>query len=195
MVFDPSHQFHFQLRDGTPVLIRSLTPEDRGRLAEAFRRLSPESSYFRFWTRFRDLNPKLIDEICAPDQIDHVGWVMIDPHRDDIPGLGGGSFWRLLEDPTTAEVSFTVADEFQGHGIGTMLLAVLWEHARLLGIQRFWGQVLHSNLVMRTWWDALGATAVEIPRGWEMTLMLDEKELPDSHEAKSLRYWLEQVRR
>ncbi len=195
MPFDPAQPLQLQLRDATPVLVRQFTLEDRDMLAEAFSRLSPEASYFRFWTRFRELNPKFIDELCATDQADHVGWVMIHRERDDIPGLGGGSFWRQPKDRTSAEVSFTVADEFQGRGIGTVILAVLWTHARLLGIERFFGQVLHANLTMRAWWDALGATAVEIPRGWEMTLRLDEDELPDSHEAQQLRYWLEQMRK
>ena len=75
-------------------------------------------------------------------------------------------------------------------GILALVLAVLWEHARLLGITRFVGHVLDSNLVMRAWWDALGATAVQIQRGWELTLMLDEDLLPDSSAAQKLKRWL-----
>lgn len=194
MTFDPATQFHLHLRDGTPVLVRSMKPDDRDRIAEAFRRLSPESRYFRFWTRFRELNPRFIEELCSPDQMDHVGWVMIHPDRDDIPGLGGGSFWRLADRPDTAEASFTVADEFQGRGVGTLLLAVLWEHARFLGIRQFMGRVLDSNLTMRAWWDALGATAIQVPRGWEMTLLLDEGLLEETHAAASLRHWLHVLR-
>lgn len=195
MAFDPQHKFHWQLGDGTAVVVRSFTPEDREDLTEAFRRLSPESSYFRFWTRFRELNPKFIEELCAPDQVDHVGWVMVHEHPTDVPGLGGGSFWRMADDPTAAEVSFTVGDEFQGQGVATMVLAVLWEHARHLGIQRFVGRVLNSNLAMRAWWGALGAYEVEIARGWEITLPLDETQLEASSAARRLRHWMQEVRK
>ena len=110
MPVDPTAAFEFDLEDGTPVLLRALTPGDRDRIGAAFGRLSPESRYFRFWTRFRELNPKFIDELCSPDQKDHVGWAVVHREREDVPGLGGGSFWRMKSDAAAAEVSFTVAD-------------------------------------------------------------------------------------
>jgi RimJ/RimL family protein N-acetyltransferase len=194
MPFDPTGKPRLFLPNGTPVLLRPLTPDDRERIVEAFHRLSPESTYFRFWTRFRDLNPDFIDRLCAPEETDHITWIMVLPETDSIPGAGGASFWRISSDPTAAEVSFTVADEFQGQGVGTTLLAALWEHARFLGIQRFVGHVLDSNFVMRAWWDSLGATATEIQRGWEVTLLLDEDLLPDSSAAQKLKRWLAFIR-
>jgi GNAT superfamily N-acetyltransferase len=104
--------------------------------------------------------------------------------------VGGGSFWRSGEDESLAEVSFTVADEFQGQGAGTILLAALWEQAWAMGIQRFVAHVLDSNHVMLTWWTSLGASAIQHPHGWEMTLTLDEAALPDTSAANSLRHWL-----
>lgn len=194
MVFDPGRELNLDLADGTPVCLRSIRPEDRDFIAEAFRRLSPESRYFRFWTRVKELNPRLIDEICSPDQRNHVAWVVTHRTREDIPGIGGASFWRLKEDAEAAEVSFTVADEFQGKGVGTLLLAVLWEHAHSLGIRRLVGHVLHENITMRAWWGALGAVEQEAPRHWLSTLYLDETLLENNHAAASLRARLSQIR-
>ncbi|MDZ4288406.1 MAG: GNAT family N-acetyltransferase [Prosthecobacter sp.] len=194
MAFDSARAFDLQLDEGTPVLLRVLTPEDRGRIAEAFSLLSPESRYFRFWTRFREINPRFIEELCSPDQRDHVAWAVLHRQREDMPGLGGGSFWRMKDDATAAEVSFTVADEFQGKGVATLLLAVLWVHAETLGIRRFVGHVLTENLAMRAWWDALGATSEERQRHWVMTLLLDESLLQDSHAGLRLREKLAWVR-
>lgn len=175
MAFDPQKQLHFRLHGGAEdLLVRIMTPEDRERVALALSLLSPESRYFRFWVRFRELNPRLIEEICSPDNRDHVGWAVFKPGDETAPCLAGASFWRLKDDSSAAEVSFTVADEMQGRGIGTILLAVLWEHALSLGINRFIGHVLNENVTMRAWWDALGATAIEYQRHWQMTLLLDE---------------------
>lgn len=183
-----------RLEDGAVVWLRSLKPEDRESVAEAFRKLSPDALYFRFWSRFREVNPRLIERICSPDQKDHGGWVVFHESREDIPCVAGASLWRLEDDPQAAEVSFTVADEFQGRGLGTLLLAVLWEHALSLGIHRVVGHVLRENLAMRAWWSALGATEVEGQRDWTATLMLDESLLENSGAARRLQARLVLVR-
>lgn len=191
---DPTLVYEVALRDGTPLLLRTISPQDRGRIAEAFRRLSPESAYFRFWTRVREINPRLIEQLCSPDHKDHVAWVALHRGRDDIPGVGGASFWRLAQDAEAAEVSITVADEYQGRGVATWLLALLWDHALSLGIRRFVGHVLNENVTMRAWWDALGATEEEGQRRWIMTLWLDEALLQETHAAESLRAALRVLR-
>lgn len=194
MSFDPRQTLRLHLEDGTPLRVRSLQPTDHESVAAAFRQLSPDSRYFRFWSRFRDVNPRLIEQICSPDQKDHAGWVVLHETREDIPCVAGASLWRLKDDPHAAEVSFTVADEFQGRGLGTLLLAVLWEHALSLGIQRLVAHVLRENLAMRAWWSALGATEQEGQRDWTSTLILDESLLEKSSAVRSLRERLMLVR-
>lgn len=177
------------------MILRPLLPDDRERIIEAFRRLSPESLYFRFWTSFRGANPTFIDRLCAEDQDQHASWILVIENNDDVPGVGGGSFWRSKESPETAEVSFTVADEFQGQGAGTILLAAIWEHGYSIGIRQFVAEVLDENHVMLTWWSSLGAAHVRQPHGgWELTLMLDEALLPDTSAAISLRERLASLR-
>ncbi|HEY1051203.1 MAG TPA: GNAT family N-acetyltransferase [Prosthecobacter sp.] len=185
------------MEDGTPLLLRSLRPADRDNVAAAFRSLSSDALYFRFWARFREVNPRLVEQICSPDQKDHAGWAILHETRDDIPCVAGASLWRLKDDPQAAEVSFTVADEFQGRGLGTLLLAVLWEHALSLGIRRMVGYVLRENLAMRAWWSSLGATEiteVETQRHRVATLILDESLLENSTAADRLRARLAWVR-
>lgn len=197
MSFDPERELNIRLEDGTPLCVRSLRPSDCDAVAAAFRGLSPEALYFRFWSRFREVNPRLIEQICSPDQKDHAGWAVLHETREDIPCVAGASLWRLKDDPQAGEVSFTVADEFQGRGLGTLLLAVLWEHALTLGIRRVVGHVLRDNLAMRAWWSALGATEtveVESQRHRVLTLILDETLLDDSSAARHLRARLGQVR-
>jgi RimJ/RimL family protein N-acetyltransferase len=193
MPFDPTATHPIILRQGLPAVLRQLNPADRERVREAFRLLSPESTYLRFWTRFRAINPQFIDHLIAPGDATHATWAILLTENHDIPGVGGGSFWRLTESPHCAEVSFTVADEFQNQGIGTILLAALWLHAVSLGMSHFVAYVLDENLVMRAWWDALGVTAIETDRGWKLTLPLDASLLSDAPASHSLRRWLKQL--
>lgn len=187
--------YRLQLRNQLPVILRPLLPEDRERIIEAFRRLSPESTYFRFWTSFRGANPTFIDRLCAESTEQHASWILVIENNDDVPGVGGGSFWRSHERPDTAEVSFTVADEFQGQGAGTILLAAIWEHAYAVGIRQFVANVLDQNHVMLTWWTSLGTTHVRHSHGgWELTLKLDEDLLPDTSAANGLKKRLAFIR-
>jgi RimJ/RimL family protein N-acetyltransferase len=194
VAFDPAASYPLVLRHGVPALLRPLRSADRETIREAFRRLSPESAYLRFWTRVRELNPRFIDKLLVPEEGMQATWVIVLPESADIPGVGGGSFWRFCAEPDTAEVSFTVADEFQNQGVGTILLATLWEHAATLGIRRFEANVLDANLVMRAWWDALGASATQVERGWRLLLPLKEDLLESSSAAASLRDWLRRLR-
>lgn len=193
MAFDPTASHPLTLRHGVPALLRPLRADDREAIREAFRRLSIESKYLRFWTRVREVNPRFIEKLLAPAEGMQATWVIVLPGNDAIPGAGGGSFWRRMDDPATAEASFTVADEFQNQGVGTILLAALWLHAGLLGIRRFEAHVLDENLVMRAWWDALGASATRIERGWRLLLPLDASLLENSSASASLRGWLRRL--
>jgi hypothetical protein len=44
-----NYSAHAMLRDGTPVYIRAIRPDDKERLADHFARLTAESRYYRFF--------------------------------------------------------------------------------------------------------------------------------------------------
>ena len=92
----PLERFELTLRDGTPVIVRPLIPEDRDSLAEAYRRLSPEARYHRFWTHTGEVvGEKMLNQILAQDPEKHVTWTVLDPARD-FPPIGGASWWRSM---------------------------------------------------------------------------------------------------
>ena len=114
------------LRDGTPVIVRPLLEEDRALVAEAYRRLSPEARYQRFWTRTGEmLGDAMLDRLVKQDSVQHMTWAVVDPARK-FPGVGGASWWRNAANPQEAEISAMVLDADQRRGIGTLLLAVMW---------------------------------------------------------------------
>lgn len=145
------------LRDGTPVVARRLTPDDRAGLAEAYRRLSPEARYQRFWTRTGDvIGTKMLDRLLDLDPHRHLTWGVLDPARE-FSGLGVASWWRSVTDPDEAEFSVTVLDGDHGRGIGALLLAVMWLTAFRAGVGHFVAYVQPENRRAIRWMLDCGA--------------------------------------
>lgn len=145
------------LKDGTALLLRLITPADRDAILEAFRRLSPESRYYRLWSSQQALPDSLLNRFLNAEPGKHESWAAQHPDAPDEPGCGGASFWRSEQDPNAAEISMTVADESQHRGVGTILLAALWIRAHRAGIRQLFGHVLPDNYTMLDWMRSLGA--------------------------------------
>ena len=131
-----------QLRDGTPIEIRPISGSDKEALAAAFERLSPESRYRRFFRPLKRLTATDLRYLTEVDHRDHEALVAIGPDGDLI---GVARYIRSEEDPASAEVAVTVADDWQSRGVATLLLERLVERARAEGIGHFLALVLGEN--------------------------------------------------
>jgi len=89
------------------------------------------------------------------DYVDHFVWVVID--GVDGPVIADARFIRDEDDRASAEVAITVADAYQGRGIGTLLLGALAVAARVDGIERFHARVLSDNPPARALGDKVNA--------------------------------------
>ena len=155
---ETENRLEVTLRDGTPVIARPLVPEDRPALAEAYRRLSPEARYHRFWTHTGEVvGEKMLDQVLAQDPESHVTWTVLEPTRD-FPPVGGASWWREMHDPSQAELSAMVLDADQGRGVGTLLLALMWLTAYRAGIARLVAYVQAENRQAARWMRNCGAS-------------------------------------
>lgn len=162
------------LRDGTKVLVRPVVPDDRDELAEGFDKLSARSRYLRFHTAVEELTDAQLDYLTQVDQVDHVAWVAIDLGAPDRPGIGVARFVRLAGEPHVAEAAITVADAYQGRGLGTFLLRVLADTARARGITTFRAYVLGENTAMLGMLEQLGPTHQRRGQGvYEIDVALD----------------------
>jgi len=139
------------LRDGSRVLLRPAVPGDRDLLVKAFERLSPESRYRRFFAPLRMLSPSLLDALTSIDYVDRFAWVALSPAPgpDGKPDGVGVSRYIRLEDPAAAEMAVTVVDDWQGRGLGRVLLDALVLEALENGITRLEGDVLVENRPMQ----------------------------------------------
>jgi GNAT superfamily N-acetyltransferase len=133
--------------DGAAVRIRAIRPDDQERLHEHFRGLSEQSIYFRFMGIRRDLSPQDLKRLTELDFKSHVGLAatLTENGRERFIGVGR---YICGNDPYRAEVAFAVRDEFQGHGIGTLLLEHLRRIAEANGVTEFEADVLGENRQM-----------------------------------------------
>ncbi len=136
-----------RLRDGSRVRLRpGRGAEDRKLLLRGFERLSPESRYRRFLMPTRELSPDMVRYLTEVDHHDHEAIIATDEaHRE---GLGVARYVRDPNRPDTAEVAVTVIDDWQGRGLGTLLLETLSARARQEGIQSFTALMLATNVPM-----------------------------------------------
>jgi GNAT superfamily N-acetyltransferase len=153
------------LRDGTKALVRPIHPEDRWRLAEGLKLLSPRSRYLRFHANIDEFTDEQLTYLTEIDYCDHMAWVALDPDDLDAPGLGVARYVRLADDPTVAEAAVTVVDAYQGRGLGTVLLRELATTAIHNGIRTLRNYVLADNESMIEIIDQLGAQRREIAPG------------------------------
>jgi GNAT superfamily N-acetyltransferase len=141
------------LRDGTPVVLRLVRPEDKDLLARGFARLSPTSRYLRFFSPKASLTDDELRYLTEVDQIHHVAL-----GASTLDGQDGLGVARLIEqpgEPGVAEAAIAVIDDMHGKGLGSLLYERLVEAARERGITRFRCEVLGSNTAMQ---DFLHAT-------------------------------------
>lgn len=144
--------FESTLPDGTPISVRPIRPEDKPLLEAGMERLSERSRRLRFLTATNRLSRSQLAYLTEVDGHDHQAWGGL---VDDEP-VAVGRFVRGTDDD--AEVALTVVDEWQGRGIGTLLLGVLATEAEKVGIKRFTFVALPENAGIRSLLARFGAT-------------------------------------
>lgn len=139
------------LKDGMQVTIRAVRPDDKDRINEAFQNLEPETIYTRFFQHKNYLSDQELKRATEPDFENDVG-VVVTIEQDGREVVIGGARYSLLRPmpntPASAEVAFTVEEDYQGKGMAKLLLNHLADLARSQGIKIFEAEVLPQNSSM-----------------------------------------------
>jgi RimJ/RimL family protein N-acetyltransferase len=137
------------LKNGVTVKIRAVRPSDKAGIADAFRKLDPESVFTRFFHAKRSLSDQELKEATEVDFEKLVALVVTIESGGQETIIGSGRY-VAFDRPTarSAEVSFVVEEDYHGLGVAGRVLRHLADIAREKGIGQFEAEVLPQNKAM-----------------------------------------------
>lgn len=131
------------LRDGSTLHVRPVRANDGPAVLAFLRGLSADSSYMRFFAGSVDL----ADAVRRAVKVDYARELALVAEAG-AEGVVVAHAIYLATGPERAEVALAIADEYQGRGLGTILLGQLAEAADRSGIREFEAWVLSQNRKM-----------------------------------------------
>jgi RimJ/RimL family protein N-acetyltransferase len=142
------YEAHETLKDGRSVIVRAIRPDDKTAILQGIGLFSDASLYKRFHGAKSSLTDQELKFYTEIDYLHHVALLAVLKNNDQ--AIGGGRFIACDEalPSRSAEMSFVVADEYQGLGLGTIILKHLIHIARDTGISILEAEVLGENTAM-----------------------------------------------
>ena len=128
------------LRDGSTVRIRVMRPSDEAGLFKLLSSLSEESRWLRFYCNQN--SAAIAAEAHREANLDHAFGLIACSGKDE--RVVGHAFYAAVTEHR-AEVAFSIANDFQGRGLGSILLGQLAQVASANGIDIFEAEVVAAN--------------------------------------------------
>lgn len=146
-----------RLRDGRPIEIRALRPSDEAGMLDAINHTNAESLRRRFFVTKRAFSDKEKAFFMNADFVKHVALVAEIETDGRRTIIGGGRY--IVTEPGGAEIAFVVIDDYQGKGIGTLLMRHLAVIGETAGLKELIADVLPENAAMRKVFSKFGFEA------------------------------------
>jgi RimJ/RimL family protein N-acetyltransferase len=139
------------LKNGIPVTIRAVRPDDKQLINTAFHNLDPETVYTRYFRYKNQLTDEDLKWATELDFENDVALVVTLQDGDREVVIGGARYSLLRTDPEAprrAEIAFTVEEDYQGQGIASRLMRHMIRIARDKGVASLEAEVLSRNKAM-----------------------------------------------
>ena len=141
------------LKNGTPVQLRPVRPEDEEMYKVFFSHVSPEDIRLRFFAHVKEFSHAFISRLIQIDYARSFVCVAVDENT----GLMLGVVRLMLDvDHENGEYAVLLRSDLKGQGLGWKLMKYMIEFARAEGIKTVEGQVLSENQPMLSMNQALG---------------------------------------
>ena len=152
----------WKLKDGSPIVISPIRPEDEPTMVKFHRALSDSSVHFRYFGMIkleqRIAHDRLV-QTCFNDYDREIAIIGVrnapETKEDEIIAVG-----RLIKvhEVNDAEYAIILSDRWQGHGLGTHFMKLLLEIGRKEGVEHIFGHILRENQAMQRVCKQLGFT-------------------------------------
>jgi len=175
----------YELRDGLPITLRLLRPDDTERIKAFFYRLSPESIFYRVLQYRTSITDEEARQLCDVDGVARVAIaaIYLDNGAEQIIGVAR---YGLLDpaQPDKAEAAVIVEDAFQGRGLGKLLVKRLVEYALAHGVHRFVATIHVNNAKILRFIQRSGLSVKRSlsDSNWDVVIDLDSLLLKDAAE-------------
>jgi len=134
-----------ELTNNKPVLVRLARPEDTDAVEELHKRSSEKSIYQRYFIPKNTWREENLRRVSGG----HRGVTLVVTDRNNQLMALANVFPLSATDLHTGEIAYLVEDQFQGQGIGGILLEHSQDLAARLGFSKLVAYVLNDNSVMR----------------------------------------------
>jgi acetyltransferase len=144
---------HITLRDGQPVFIRPVRPEDEPLYPPFLSCVSAEDLRLRFFAPVKEFSHTFIARFTQLDYARAMAFIALDESSGRMLGVV-----RLHADANydSGEYAVLVRSDLKGRGLGWVLMQLIIEYARAEGLRSIAGQVLRDNSTMLAMCRELG---------------------------------------
>ena len=145
-----AYVFRETLRNGTPITVRAARADDGPKIRRAFKGLNRDTVYTRFFGYKADVSDAELARITGVDFDRDVALLVTTGSGDDEVVIGGASYFTVEAGPLarSAEIAFTVEEDYQGLGVASLLMRHIIRIARENNLSRLEADVLVRNLPM-----------------------------------------------
>jgi acetyltransferase len=171
------------LKDGTPLMVRPVRPEDERLYPDFFAHVTPEDLRLRFFAPVREFSHAFIARLTQIDYSRAIAFVAIEEATGALLGVV-----RLHMDADFVEGEYAILlrSDLKGQGLGWKLMKLMIEYARVEGVKAVTGQILRENVTMLKMCEALGFRVEADPDDHDLkkvTLDVDAMEAARASEA------------
>ncbi len=132
---------------GLGLALRPVACDDGGTLQAYIRALSPSSRYNRFFGGLSELPPSELAKVLASNGRDAQTLLLVSQASEGKRIVGEVRMALSCED-RAGEFALSIADDWQGQGVGSALIEEIERRAAAVGIERLVGDVLGTNRAM-----------------------------------------------